>query len=483
MSQGRRCGDRLLTGIDSLPVPTALLLDDDTNFVSALAQLVEGRGYTARIAGSLREARAELVRFPPDVVLVDLFLPDGSGLEFLAEQAPGNPARFVIMTGFADSDSVVQAMRHGAADYLTKPLDIGRLKELLDDFASAEALPETPPAAAPAGPVEPEPEDPGLLIGVSSEMIHLRATLLRVAPTDASVMLVGESGTGKELAAQTVHLLSRRSKLPFLPLNCGAVSATLIESELFGHESGSFTGAERRHKGYFERAHRGTLFLDEITEMPIELQVKLLRVLETGLVVRIGGDTPVDVDVRVVAATNRNLDDAVRQGKLREDLLYRLAVFPVQLPPLRERDRDVAVLAQFFLDQLNQRHGTAKSWTPEALERLHAYSWPGNVRELRNMVHRAFIMADDEIAPRHLPRELATLSGGNIHFAVGTSLWEAKKRLIAATLQSTGGNKRAAAEILGISLKTLYNHLHEVEGGGAAAPDAEADEPQPSGSS
>ncbi|MFL6196975.1 MAG: sigma-54-dependent transcriptional regulator [Thermoanaerobaculia bacterium] len=449
-------------------MPKALLLDDDANFVSALAELVEGEGYTARIAGTIREARAELARFSPDVVLVDLFLPDGSGLEFLAEVAPGNAARFVIMTGFADSDSVVQALRHGAADYLTKPLDIGRLKALLNDFAGVENLPRAPRAGE-AGAAAQEAEDPGLLIGESPEMVHLRATLLRVAPTDASVMLVGESGTGKELAAETVHLLSRRSKAPYLPLNCGAISPTLIESELFGHESGSFTGADRRHKGYFERAHRGTLFLDEITEMPIELQVKLLRVLETGVVVRIGGDSPVDVDVRVVAATNRDLDTAVREGKLREDLLYRLAVFPVHLPPLRERGRDVDLLAAFFLDQLNQRHETAKAWTPEALERLRGYAWPGNVRELRNWVHHAFIMADDEIAPRHLLRDLAGALGGNIFLPVGTSLEEAKRRLIAATLKHTSDNKRSAAELLGISVKTLYNHLHGVAGEGESA--------------
>src|SRR5262249_7110323 len=251
----------------------------------------------------------------------------------------------------------------------------------------------------------------GLLLGASEPMLHLYEMLNRVAPTDATVFLIGESGTGKDLAAQTLHHLSRRSKGPVLPLNCGAISPTLIESELCGHERGSFTGAAGRHKGYFERAHGGTLFLDEISEMPFELQVKLLRVLETGTVARIGGDQPVDVDVRVFAATNRDPQKAVSEGKLREDLLYRLSVFPIHMPPLRERGDDVELLATCFLGELNQRHGTAKVFTDEAMERLRSHSWPGNVRELKNVVHRAFIMAEEEICPRCLPREVGGDSG------------------------------------------------------------------------
>src|SRR6185369_12321941 len=283
-----------------------------------------------------------------------------------------------------------------------------------------------------------------------------------VAPTDASVFLIGESGTGKDLAAQTLHLLSRRSKAPFLPLNCGAISPTLIESELFGHERGSFTGASHRHKGYFERSHTGTLFLDEITEMPIELQVKLLRVLETGTVARIGGDHPVEVDVRVVAATNRDPQKAVSEGKLREDLLYRLQVFPIYMPPLRDRTDDVILLADYFLGQLNERQGTAKKFTEDSLERLRTHSWPGNVRELKNVVHRAFIMADQEISPRCLPREVGGDSGliRSLHFQAGTSIEEVERRLIMATLDAYGANKRKTADVLGVSLKTLYNRLN-----------------------
>ncbi|MGH9361762.1 MAG: sigma-54 interaction domain-containing protein, partial [Thermoanaerobaculia bacterium] len=262
--------------------------------------------------------------------------------------------------------------------------------------------------------------------------------------------------------AQTLHMLSRRAKAPFLPLNCGAISPTLIESELFGHERGSFTGANRLHKGYFERADGGSLFLDEITEMPIELQVKLLRVLETGAFMRIGGDRPVEVNVRVIAASNRDPQKAVADGKLREDLLYRLSVFPILMPPLRDRGDDVDLLAHYFLGELNQQEGTAKALSDEVMERFRSHSWPGNVRELRNVLHRAYIMADLEIVPRCLPRELGGDAGNgrSLHFQVGTSIEEVEKRLILATLELYGGNKRKTADALGVSLKTLYNRLN-----------------------
>jgi transcriptional regulator with AAA-type ATPase domain len=239
----------------------------------------------------------------------------------------------------------------------------------------------------------------GLLLGQSPSMLAVYKQMMRVAPTDATVFFVGESGTGKDLASQTLHMLSRRSSNAFLPLNCGAITPTLIESELFGHERGSFTGAAKRHKGYFERAHQGTLFLDEIGEMPAELQVKLLRVLETGELIRIGGDSTVDLDVRVLAATNRDPQRAVEEGKLREDLFYRLSVFPVRMPPLRERGDDIELLADHFLAVLNERNDGEKAFSAEARQAMRQHPWPGNVRELKNTVHRAFIMADDEITP------------------------------------------------------------------------------------
>ncbi len=441
-------------------MPHALAVDDDPNFLSALAELIEGQGFTTNTACTLRDARAQVSHRTPDVALVDLYLPDGSGIELLKdlELGIGSGTEVVLMTGHADVESAVQALRLGASDYLTKPLDIGRLKSILANVASVQ------PTLSVSTPQEQTQEGDrlGLLLGASPAMQAVYEMLTRVAPTDASVFLIGESGTGKDLAAQTLHLLSRRSKAPFMPLNCGAISPTLIESELFGHERGSFTGAARRHKGYFERAHMGTLFLDEITEMPIELQVKLLRVLETGELNRIGGDQPVPVDVRVIAATNRDPHKAVSDGKMREDLLYRLQVFPIHMPPLRERNEDVQLLADHFLGQLNERQGTSKRFTEDALERLRSHVWPGNVRELKNVVHRAFIMADQEITPRSLPREVGGDSGfqRSLHFQVGSSIEDVEKRLIMATLEAYTGNKRKTADVLGVSLKTLYNRLN-----------------------
>jgi DNA-binding NtrC family response regulator len=439
-------------------MPHALAIDDDPNFLLALSELIQAQGFTVHAASTLRDARALVGHRMPDVVLVDLYLPDGKGTDLLEVLGNGALAKVMVMTGHADVESAVQALRLGVSDYLTKPLDIGRLKELLADVAVA-ALPSGPKAEGVAGSAaEPHATDGlGLLLGSSPVMRTLYDMLERVAPTDAAVFLIGESGTGKDLAAQTLHLLSRRAKAPFLPLNCGAVSPTLIESELFGHEQGSFTGAERRHRGYFERAHQGTLFLDEVTEMPIELQVKLLRVLETGQVTRTGGDEPVNVDVRVIAATNRDPHEAVREGKMREDLLYRLMVFPVHMPPLRERGGDVDLLAGFFLGQLNERHGTAKVWTAAALDRLRDYPWPGNVRELKNVVHRSFIMADAEITPDCLPPTWIGGAGASSRksFQIGVSLEEVKGWLIRATLGSCDGNKSKAAEVLGISPSAL----------------------------
>jgi DNA-binding NtrC family response regulator len=448
-------------------MPHALAVDDDPNFLSALAELIEGQGFTTNTALNLRDARAQVSHRSPDVALVDLYLPDGSGMDLLKDLESGAATEVVLMTGHADIESAVQALRLGASDYLTKPLDIGRLKNILANVAGSQpgvaAAPATARAAGDVGEESPaEVGRLGLLLGAAEPMLATYEMMNRVAPTDATVLLVGESGTGKDLAATTLHLLSRRAKAPFLPLNCGAISPTLIESELFGHERGSFTGAQHRHKGYFERAHGGTLFLDEISEMPIELQVKLLRVLETGTLARIGGDQQVAVDVRVIAATNRDPHRAVADGKLREDLLYRLQVFPIQMPPLRERDGDVELLASYFLDQLNERQATAKRFSDDAMERLCNHVWPGNVRELKNVIHRAFIMADEEITPRCLPREVGGESGParSLNFQVGASISDVEQRLIMATLDAYAGNKRKTAEVLGVSLKTLYNRLN-----------------------
>lgn len=311
------------------------------------------------------------------------------------------------------------------------------------------------------------------LYGSSAAMAEVYQMMERVAPTEASVLVIGESGTGKELVANAIHQASRRAKSNFVAINCGAFSANLIEAELFGYERGAFTGAVRTHRGCFERASGGTLFLDEITEMPLELQVKLLRALETGRFYRVGSEQEMGVDVRVIAATNRDPNQAVTQGVLREDLLYRLAVFPLPLPPLREREADIEVLAQHFLDDLNEEAGTAKVFSAAARQFLFQYAWPGNVRELKNAVQRAFIMGNAEVnfdlgAPRAAVAPLpaivsapAVRSGPSLQFAIGTPLDAMEREMIMATLEHCRGHKRETAELLGVSLKTLYNRLNE----------------------
>jgi len=291
--------------------------------------------------------------------------------------------------------------------------------------------------------------------------------ILRVSGTAVTVFLTGESGTGKEVVAKTVHDLSRRRARPFFAVNCGAISPHLIESEIFGHEKGSFTGADRQHIGFFERTSGGTLFLDEITEMPLDLQVKLLRVLETGTFMRVGSTQVQETDVRILAATNRNPMQAVSSGKLREDLLYRLNVFPIHLPALRERADDIPLIAEHFLDQISQREGDVKRFAPEALARLASHSWPGNVRELRNIVYRAYVMANgptivDECLPA-APQAAAVATSGApaITVRVGTTLAEIERQVTLATLQHLGRHKEKTAATLGISLKTLYNRLKE----------------------
>ena len=284
----------------------------------------------------------------------------------------------------------------------------------------------------------------------------------RVAGTDATVLLEGESGTGKELVALSIHQQSTRHDGNFIAVNCGAIPDSLIEAALFGHEKGSFTGAARLHAGYFEHASGGTLFLDEITEMPTDMQVKLLRVLECGRFHRVGGSEEVNVDVRMIAATNRSLQDAVNERHLRQDLMYRLAVFPIRVPPLREREQDIELLARHFLTALNAAAGTRKYFTRRTLERIRSYRWPGNVRELKNLVHRAYILSPDAVTleePLSTNAGKTVLTNGMLCFPVGMPLADAQREIIIATLKHFSGNKRQTAKALGISLKTLYNRL------------------------
>lgn len=306
-------------------------------------------------------------------------------------------------------------------------------------------------------------------------MTRLHDQIRRAAPTEVTVLIIGESGTGKEAVAQALHTLSVRSKGPFVAVNCGAIAANLIEAELLGHEKGSFTGADRQRAGFFERACGGTIFLDEVTEMPLEMQVKLLRVLESRRFQRVGGSETINADVRVVAATNRDIEAAVREGRFREDLMYRLAVFPLRVPALRERDGDVALLAQYFLDGLNAREGTRKSFSRPYLRQLQVQQWPGNVRELKNTVSRAFILADDLLELPAIPASAAprkpALRDGHLQIGIGTPLADAEREMILATLEHFSGDKRQTAQTLGVSLKTLYNRL-EAYRGDAGGPEA-----------
>jgi len=307
----------------------------------------------------------------------------------------------------------------------------------------------------------------GDLHGGSDVMQAVYRRIEKVAPTNATVLITGESGTGKEVVARTIHDRSDRASMPFVAVNCGAIPGNLIEAELFGYEKGAFTGAARQHRGCFERAEGGTLFLDEVTEMAPEMQVRLLRVLETGRFTRVGGEEELRSRVRVLAATNRDPQQAVLDGKLREDLMYRLAVFPIALPALRERDGDAELLAERFLAQHNDDEGTTRTFSRQAIATIRTHRWPGNVRELKNAVHRAFILADDVVELDFAGLACAEPVGEFLRLAVGTPLAEIERQAIYATLDLCEGNKRRCAEMLGVSLKTLYNRLNEYHGGPA----------------
>jgi len=439
----------------------ALIIDDDDDFLAGLAEIARQEGFVVQAAGSLKAAREHLARNPVDIVLVDLALPDGAGTVLLEELKDTPGTDVIIISGVATLDSAIEALRQGALDYLTKPIDTRRLRVVLANTARIRMLREE--VSTLRGELRQFGRF-GRMIGGSPRMQKVYDLITRVAPTSATVLVTGESGTGKELVAQAIVEMGPRRQKPFIPLDCGAVPPTLIESELFGHERGSFTGASQLRRGLFERASGGTVFLDEITEMPVELQVKLLRVLESGSLMRVGGETQITVDVRLIAASNRRPDEAIQAKKLREDLFYRLNVFPIPLPPLRERDQDALMLAETFLAQLNTTDDTSKVLSARARERILAYPWPGNVRELRNELQRAFIMADSTLELEDLATRQRSAaenrSGPTTAIDVTGSLGEAERQHILATLENCGGDKRKAAEILGISLKTLYNRLH-----------------------
>jgi two-component system, NtrC family, response regulator AtoC len=441
----------------------ALFVDDDKTTLHMLAEVVGGEGFTTAIATSLLQAQESMAKQRPDIVLLNMLLPDGDSMQLLRHIVSDITSEVIIMTSQSGGETLLQALRMGAADCLVKPINVKHLKAVLARVQQPSAIRNEPGAATPQWHNQ---AYFGRLLGTSAVMQKVYLQVERVAPTSATVFITGESGTGKELVAQTLHDLSRRRAQPFVAVNCGAISPQLIESELFGHEKGSFTGALREHKGYFERASGGTLFLDEITEMPAELQVKLLRVLEARTFMRVGSGRELEMDVRVIAATNRIPEEAVADGKLREDLLYRLQVFPLYLPPLRQRGKDVELLASEYLDELNRSEHSSKTFALDALELLNKYHWPGNVRELKNAVQRAYILADDIIDAGSFPLQLGKSNdtgGPFLQVRVGCTVAEVERRLILATLDQCQGTKEKAADILGISLKTLYNRLREYD--------------------
>ena len=450
-----------------------LIVEDDPATRSGLTELVRAWGFTADEAADGAEALEKVTAFRPSIVVTDLLMPRMSGLELLKALQPDiENIKVILLTAQGTVDTAVEAVKAGAEDYLTKPLDPNKLHRLLERLAELNQHKRANQA------FRRQLSDRGRfgrIIGSSPAMRALYQVLEQAAPTPASMLILGESGTGKELVAQTIHQLSPRVSQPFVALNCAAIPDTLLESEIFGHEKGAFTGATDRRAGCFELADRGTLFLDEIAEMTPATQVKLLRVLQERRFRRLGGRVEQEVDVRVLAATNVDPVLAIREGRLREDLYYRLNVFTISLPPLRERKEDLTLLIQAFVDEFNARDNrSVQAVSVAAMQILKEYDWPGNVRELRNVIERAIILARGELIElSHLPplasvaAAPATPVDNGLAIAPGMTVDEAEQKLIVATLDSAGGNKTRAAEMLGISLKTLHNKLNRFKAGEA----------------
>jgi len=438
-----------------------LVVDDEANARAALAEILADEGYETDVASDGVKALDKLASFEPDVVLTDLKMPGLDGLALLTQGRDRAPyAAWVVMTAFGSIDTAVEAVKRGAEHYLTKPLDLGALSALVERALEKSLLRRE---AASLRERLDERYHFDRILGDHPSMQRLQKTIGQVARSRATILIHGESGTGKELIAAAIHHSSPRRERPFVRLNCAALAETLLESELFGHERGAFTGAVGRREGRFKQADGGTLFLDEVSEIPLPLQVKLLRFLQEKEFERVGGNDTLRVDVRIVAATNRELQDLVREGRFREDLYYRLNVVQLDVPPLRDRRSDIPLLAGHFLRRFNEENERAVAgFTDDALRRLMTYPWPGNVRELENAIERAVVLTEDGlIDSSQLPTATAEAAQHMGFFAPGVTLAELERMAILRTLESTGGSTSKAAEMLGISRRKIQYRLKE----------------------
>jgi len=440
-----------------------LVVDDEPAMREVLEMRLQEWGFNVCLAEDGIEGKALAESYDPDIVISDVIMPQVSGMDLLRDLKAGDPDRpIILVTAQASIDLAVDAMKQGAQDFVTKPIDYSKLRMILK---AAEAEIDLRRESRRLSSQLERGAGFGDFVGTSKSMREVYDLIASISASDAPVLIAGESGTGKELAARTIHQLSDRSKGPFVAINAAAIPENLMENEMFGHERGAFTGATGVQAGCFELANRGTLFLDEIAEMPLALQPKLLRVLEDRRVRRVGGSQEFLVDVRVLAATNKDPRTAVESGKLRQDLFYRLNVFTVALPPLRERKSDIPLLAQAFIREFSAKHNAkVEACRGETLELLKAYPWPGNVRELRNYLERAVILARGPwIEPSHLPAFILSSpvadSGSRIVLPMGVTAAEAEKELILRTLRLTNNNKAEAARQLGLDVKTIRNKL------------------------
>ncbi len=448
---------------------TVLIVEDKSSMARMLKETLEAEGFKATVAPDGTSGIGMISSESPDIVLTDLKLPGVDGISVLKASKENNPLRpVIVMTAYGSVETAVEAMREGAFDFITKPFDIDHLLMMIrraidnrkiltenillrDEFSSRVGMPE--------------------IVGKSKNIIEVAENVRKVAPARTTVLILGESGTGKELFARAIHQLSERKDFPYVPINCAAIPKDLLESELFGHERGSFTGADSRKPGKFELAHKGTVFLDEIGEMDMGLQAKILRVLQEGEIERVGGSGPIKIDVRVIAASNRDLEKAVSSGSFREDLFYRLNVFPLRIPPLRERKEDISPLVEHFIVGCTAELKTgSKDISPEALDMLLDYGWKGNVRELKNTIERAIILCDgNTITPKHIsPSSVqggfsadAVPMDGSLGDACREALRIAETERIKRALEESGGNKTRAAKALEISYKTLLTKIKQ----------------------